>query len=335
MAEVDGGQVCGRNIDDLVVEGESRPRGVDRPPVPGRCAGQRGRAEGRVESADVQHDGTTPAGGIDRVVDVARLDIDPPDGAGRTPEGHDADPGPGLGVPAVGDGVGGRVGHHLHRSLHVEQHGKVHEDHVGLRDGEVMHHHRPGQRHRLAADQGPSGVVDPILEERLGEAVAERVHPAGRRVDLRVGRHVGVPTAVARQGADRREVGRVEHIGDADFAQRQGPAGEVDHRHVRQGAGSARGTRRTQPAAVLVEAGADPAVPVPGGASGIEPHPVDHAVTQEPVGRLPLERVGSVTHVETGELVGKGAGHGQLGHGRFGLYRAVVPLEPPPGASRI
>ena len=129
---------------------------------------------------DVDDDGPTIAvDGVDRVVHVARLDLDPGDVAAIA--WHHADRAHMLGCPRRREraalGLFGEV-----------DHWQVQEHCLRRRDREVVHHHRPRNPNLLRRHQHP---------ERFGDVVAQRPverHPEERqllrrRVDLRVRRH--------------------------------------------------------------------------------------------------------------------------------------------------
>ena len=261
---------------------------------------------------------------------VARLDLEPLHLVGRPGQGQDAEAGPVVVAPAVGQGVA------LHRQRKVEEHGQVVEDHRRLGDRAVVDH-RVARDRDVDLVRHPAVGADHRVVDHLGPLppVARRVELAGARVALGVGGE-----AVAKRPVQVREAHRVELVGElgraaAGLDDGEGLAGQADHVGVRH-----------RPLVVALAGGgpltqrlgdrrrADPAVAVPLGSAVAQADAVHHALAGEPVvvgGVDRPDRVGPVAEVAPVELGRERAGHLEV-EGRHLLgHRGVEPLDVPVG----
>ena len=222
-----------------------------------------------------------------------------------------------MGSSIIGDG-----------RIEVEHDGQIPEHRVGLGDGEVVDHRRAGYGHLAARDERAVGVGHVVREVRRHEAVAEEVHLAGGRIDLRVGGHrrrqppVEVVDALRAEVVGRQLV-RVAHLAGGQELAAVPDRGHVALRRLPTGHALAEPGRR------LVERRADVAVRVRDGLPSVEPDAVHHPVAEEPVRRDPGAGVRAVADVEARQLGRQRAHH--LEAGALHLLRdgREPALEPP------
>ena len=162
---------------------------------------------------------------VPEVLDVARVDLEPPHLLRGAVPGHHADARAVVGPPLHHRAVAevGDVDH----DRGVEEHGVV------LGDDEVVHHHRRGDLDLGAVHERSGGVDDVVPDDRFEHRVGEEEHLAGARIEAGMGGHRPGEAAVEVVLADglerRRDLG-----GQPAFPQRQVPAGVADDVGVRR-----------------------------------------------------------------------------------------------------
>jgi hypothetical protein len=119
--------------------------------------------------------------GVERVVHVAGVEVDPDDVVVAAVAGQQTHAGAVVGRPVerqAGPGHGG---------VEVEEHGQVEQDHPGVGEAHVVHHDRCRQLDLDGAGEEAVGAHDVVAQRRRAEAVGEHVHVTGDGVELGVG----------------------------------------------------------------------------------------------------------------------------------------------------
>ena len=327
------------------VDGEADQR---REPLVG--AGELG-GEHLLVTHRVDDDLVTVLVGVERVEDVAGVDLEPahvaahalarqqPDARGvvvvpgvgqlarrAAAPGHRTDQRVGQRV-AADDAVerepgrqSQRAGHRACDHVDVEGDRQVVDHHVVLGQGEVVHHRAAVDLDLHLAPQPARGVEDGVVDAvAAGPAVGDRVQLTGRGVLVGVG-------GVARgEGAGEAAApDRLELVG-----QLVGRRAGLDERHRAPAVLHEVGVGRE-----VVAVGADPAVAVPAGRAVGDPQPVGHAGAEEPVVGVGVDGVGSVEagvgpdpEVAAVEVVRERARHREVEGGDLVAHRGEAVLQ--------
>ena len=258
---------------------------------------------------------------------IARIDIAPDRLAALAVFRQQADPRLVLRIPAIGKALP------AHQRFERESDRHVEHDHVLFRNHAVMDRRAVLHCDRLLAADLALGVDHHVAD--LGQVlggIADRVQLAG--FGIKVGMR-GEAAAFQRLTpgivGDRVELFIDPHRTAAGFNQRPGGAGmakhvgvdDIERRLVRAGC------RRL--AQLLADrAGSDPAVAIPQRLAAREPHPVNHAITHEPVIGAGIgrgDRVGTYADIAAIKFGGDRAGHVQIGLRGFGLQGKMNALK--------
>ena len=310
-------------LEGVVGERQLLAGGVDAPAVQFGCLAQRPVLEHRFELADVDHHIVAVPERVDAVEDVSGRHLHPANVGIGAAEGHHPDAGAVLRLPA--ERQIGTLGRHRQ----VEHHRELPEDHVTIGDGEVVHHRRLAHLDRRRVNQPALGVGHVVGEERLEEPVAEEVQLAGLGIHLGVRGHVGVQLAVEVVDADRGQVLRRQLVGKADLARREQLVVVGERRDVAVADVPTGYPGVSEPVTAFVQGGPHPTVGVRLGLAALKANPVQHAVANEPVAGVGVDRVGSVADVQPGQLVGDRAGDLERGRPNLLGDRRKVALQPP------
>ena len=122
-----------------------------------------------------------------------------------------------------------------------------------------------------------------ICEERLTEAVSEKMHVPGSRINLRMcGKcRLEFPSEIV--WPDRAQIARIDFKRNSDFARAQKFAAMPDNRNIALGRRAARSAACAKARAAVVERRMDIAIPIPTGIASIKANTVQHPVTEKPM----------------------------------------------------
>ena len=242
--------------------------------------------------------------------DVARLDVAPDDVRPLAFARQQADARGVFRIPAIGEALA------RDERRHREGDGQVHDDDVVLGDHAVVDRRAVLYFDRLVAADFSVGPENRVPDRgRITACIADRMHLAGIRIKVRMGRE-----RLAERAVEIREFPRLELFRDfggiaAGFDDGEDLASMADDIGVR--AATAAWTRDRRFAQRFADGRrADPAVAIPQRLAVLDAQAVQHGVADEPVVRRRvrhLQRVRSIAEIDAVEASGDRARHLQVG----------------------